>query len=495
MPNENSPLLPQSKSSQRVEYGVPMTTQTTIYDRFTPGRKRMILALVSLAGMIPLFVIGSFVPCIPQISRDLHSTGTVIKQQPPAVLTCLFIVLTEAILFAADGRRPVYLTVLPIFVGGSLGVSLARSAPQLMLFRVVQAFGGGGGGMSVGAGIISDIYRSEERGAAMGFFFAASLLGPSLSPIVGGLAASHASWRVLQLILGMCGAALFVAKLLFLPETSWPRARGIDKLREAGDAGDVRWSYLQNPFKHVSILQSPNVLLLIFIPYMTFYAMMGLTTDLTLLIPLSYTIGARYNIKNEVVIGALLLPGGLASALGAPIAGRVSDRVVVGWRKKRNGRWVPEDRLRAALPGAFVLLPLSVLLSGVFTHYVPGTTGLVLNAVCLFVSGIGVRNTPTAQSMWFLTPIAAYNVDILRGRSAEVFAVTSALRHCITALATATFLPLINCVGVLATDAIAAGVAWTMLTCVAGRLLWITIRYEERMRAWVDVGYSVEWEH
>ncbi len=42
-----------------------------------------------------------------------------------------------------------------------------------MLFRIVQAFGGGGG-MSVGAGVISDIYRLEQRGSAMGFFFAVS---------------------------------------------------------------------------------------------------------------------------------------------------------------------------------------------------------------------------------------------------------------------------------------------------------------------------------
>ena len=83
--------------------------------------------------------------------------------------------------------------------------------------------------------------------------------------------------------------------------------------------------------------------------------------------------------------------------VGAPIAGRLSDRVVVGWREKRNGRWVPEDRLRAALPGALVLLPLSVMLSGVFTHYVAGTTGLMLNMACLFVSGIGVR---TAQPQY-----------------------------------------------------------------------------------------------
>jgi hypothetical protein len=122
--------------------------------------------------------------------------------------------------------------------------------------------------------------------------------------------------------------------------------------------------------------------------------------------------------------------------VGAPIAGRISDRILVAWREKRNGRLVPEDRLRAALPGALVLLPLSVLLSGVFTHYVAGTTGLVLNMVCLFVSGIGVcatvvfffflliESTMSIQADIVLTPIAAYNVDILHGRSAETFAVT-----------------------------------------------------------------------
>jgi hypothetical protein len=77
--------------------------------------------------------------------------------------------------------------------------------------------------------------------------------------------------------------------------------------------------------------------------------------------------------------------------VGAPIAGRISDRVIVRWRERRNGCLVPEDRLRAALPGALIFLPVPVLLSGVFTHYVSGTLGLVLNMLCFFVSGIGVR--------------------------------------------------------------------------------------------------------
>jgi hypothetical protein len=105
MTHENSPLLPQNESTHHVEYGRSIKTSSSSYDRFTPGQKRIILALVSLSGMIPcgfiflvalhvlpwltgpfcrelwiVFVIGSFVPCIPQISRDLRTTGTVVKQ-------------------------------------------------------------------------------------------------------------------------------------------------------------------------------------------------------------------------------------------------------------------------------------------------------------------------------------------------------------------------------------------------------------------------------
>ena len=77
--------------------------------------------------------------------------------------------------------------------------------------------------------------------------------------------------------------------------------------------------------------------------------------------------------------------------VGAPIAGRLSDWLVVHYRKKRGGDWYAEDRLRATLPGALLLVPLSVLMCGILTQYVPGTLGLVLNLFCLFLNGLGVN--------------------------------------------------------------------------------------------------------
>ena len=65
--------------------------------------------------------------------------------------------------------------------------------------------------------------------------------------------------------------------------------------------------------------------------------------------------------------------------------------MVVHWREKRGGKWVPEDRLRATLSGALVLVPVSILVSGLVTEYVRGWPGITLNLVCLFFNGVGVR--------------------------------------------------------------------------------------------------------
>ena len=77
--------------------------------------------------------------------------------------------------------------------------------------------------------------------------------------------------------------------------------------------------------------------------------------------------------------------------VGAPLAGHLADRVVIEWKQRRGGVWVPEDRLRASLWGAGAFVPLSVLLAGLTTHFVPGVPGMVLNLMWLFMNGIGVR--------------------------------------------------------------------------------------------------------
>lgn len=201
-----------------------------------------------------------------------------------------------------------------------------------------------------------------------------------------------------------------------------------------------------------------------------------LMTDFVLLIPIAYTMGAKYGITSESLLGILFLPNGLGNFVGAPIGGLMSDAVVRKAQEKRMGLWVPEDRLRAAWLGGLLLVPISITLAGFTTAYVDGKVGLVINIICLFTNGIGVDIV--------LTPIGAYTVDIVPSRSAEVNAAVMGLRSLLIAAFSAVCIPAVELIGVAATYTIAG-----MLSLVGYVLIWLTIRYGEQMRAYVDVGY------
>ncbi|EGN96468.1 hypothetical protein SERLA73DRAFT_112755 [Serpula lacrymans var. lacrymans S7.3] len=388
MSSEESPLL-HSEDQERDERRV---AHLALYSRFNQSQKRTILFIVSSAGLLPMFVAGSFIPSIPQIARDLNSTGAIVSL---AVSLSIFSFAIGSLFWASNstfyGRRPVYLYGLPILCIGSVGVAASSTLQSLLFWRVLQAFGSSGG-LSVGSGVIGDIYKLEERGTAMGIFFGACLLGPALAPLAGGTAAEYASWRIMQLILGGWGLIAIVLVFLFLPETTHPGTRGKDKVPET----ERRRFKLVNPFDSLWLLRSPNVLTT------SIAGGLILVSDYFLLVPLAYTIGARYHIENQALIGACFLPCGLGNLIGAPLTGRLSDKIVKAWKVRRKGEWVPEDRLRAAWVGALYLAPLSVLFSGLITTYIGGPIGLTLNMICLFMNGLGVWQTETICSLLYL---------------------------------------------------------------------------------------------
>ena len=79
-----------------------------------------------------------------------------------------------------------------------------------------------------------------------------------------------------------------------------------------------------------------------------------------------------------------------STTVGVAIVGRVSDHIVIKWRRKRKGVWYPEDRLRAAILPMAVLIPLTLLAFGLVNKFVDGNLGLMLSLVCLFFNGGGV---------------------------------------------------------------------------------------------------------
>jgi len=194
-------------------------------------------------------------------------------------------------------------------------------------------------------------------------------------------------------------------------------------------------------------------------------------------VPLPYTIGIRYGIPNQVLVGACFIPLGLGSMIGAPIAGFISDRTVIWWRNKRKGAWYPEDRLRASMIPLALIVPLPVIAFGLINEFVNESLGLLSSLLCLFINGIGVEMA--------FGPCAAYLVDVMHSQSAETLAAHVGLRSGLMALAIASFLPMINTYGIVATNIIFASVVW-----ISVGILYCIIRYGAQMRAWADTNHD-----
>jgi len=443
-----------------------------VFLRFSSTRKSIILAMVSGYTMINYSLTELFTPSIPQIAKDLDSTGAVVNI---AVSITLLASSLGALIVASYstfyGRRPVYLYALPVFAIGSGGVAAAQSTPALFFWRFFQSMGASLGPV-IGAAVIGDIFKLEERGRAMGISFATGLIGSTIGPFVGGYITHYYSWRVVHGILSLVGLIGFTTFYFLFPETSQPGARGIEKMNEAKGTGSSTSFIFINPLEPLWLLRSPSILLTGIIvsgSQMVIYVLM---------VSLPYTIGLRYHITNEAIVGACFLPVGIGGIIGSAIVGRVSDHTVIKWRRKRKGVWYPEDRLRAAVIPFAVLLPLSVLGFGLVNRLVDGNVGIMLSLVCLFFSGGGVNMTFAACT--------TYLVDVMQSRrSSEVLAAINLMYSLLAAMTVAVSLPMIDAYGVAVSSALLAALIWISY----GGLYYI-IKYGDQMRAWVDIGFS-----
>jgi len=85
-------------SSEETPLLSPPIKHEEIYKRFKPAKKRVIVALVSITGLLArttfsscifeffillssslVFVSGTFVPSIPQIAKDLNTTSPIVR--------------------------------------------------------------------------------------------------------------------------------------------------------------------------------------------------------------------------------------------------------------------------------------------------------------------------------------------------------------------------------------------------------------------------------
>lgn len=116
------------------------------------------------------------------------------------------------------GRRPAYIICFTIYLAANLGLGLQNSYAALLVLRCLQS-AGSSGTVALANGLVGDMITSAERGSYIAFASVGSMLGPSLSPVIGGLLSQYTNWHWIFWFLLIFGGVFFLVLVLFLPET------------------------------------------------------------------------------------------------------------------------------------------------------------------------------------------------------------------------------------------------------------------------------------
>ena len=115
------------------------------------------------------------------------------------------------------GLKRFYIIALTAFTLGSLLCGLAWSLPVLIVFRVLQGFGGS----FLLPMTITLLYREfppQERGVATGFLGIPILLAPALGPSLGGYIVTYGSWQLIFFINVPIGILAIILSAVLLRE-------------------------------------------------------------------------------------------------------------------------------------------------------------------------------------------------------------------------------------------------------------------------------------
>ncbi|KAH0347471.1 MFS general substrate transporter, partial [Aureobasidium melanogenum] len=189
------------------------------YSIFSPTQKKLIVLTASLAGFFSPLSGSIYYPALNTIADDLGITSTKVN----LTVTTYMIVQGLAPMLTAGfsdgaGRRPAYIACFIIYLAANLGLALQNNYAALLVLRCLQS-GGSSGTIALANGVVGDTITSAERGSYVAFASVSSILGPTLSPILGGLLSQYWNWHGIFWFLLAFGGVFFIPLFLFFPET------------------------------------------------------------------------------------------------------------------------------------------------------------------------------------------------------------------------------------------------------------------------------------
>ncbi|KAH6658584.1 major facilitator superfamily domain-containing protein [Truncatella angustata] len=193
--------------------------QENVYSIFTLSERRILVFATSIVSFIGPLTGNIYTPVLNSIAQELQISTAEVNLS----ITVYLISQGVAPIFIAPisdviGRRVICILGLIIFTTSSLGLALNSHYAALLGLRCIQSLGASALA-SISGAVVADCVVPADRGSFMGFTMIGPILGPSLSPILGGLLSQYGDWRVVFWVLTGFGSVLSVLVIPFLPET------------------------------------------------------------------------------------------------------------------------------------------------------------------------------------------------------------------------------------------------------------------------------------
>lgn len=204
--------------------------------------------LILLGALIALgpLSIDMYLPGLPTIGRDLAAPPGSVE----LTLASYFVGMSIGQLFYGPisdrfGRKkPLYAGLL-LYTLASIGCVLAADVYALTGWRFVQALGGCAG-MVIARAVVRDRCSTREAARAFSALILVMGLAPILAPLLGGWVMAFYGWRVIFMLLAVCGALCLVMVYVGLAESH--DTRHAPPLRVRRVLGDYGRLLLNRPF-------------------------------------------------------------------------------------------------------------------------------------------------------------------------------------------------------------------------------------------------------
>ncbi|MET7750627.1 multidrug effflux MFS transporter [Micromonospora sp. NPDC005367] len=190
----------------------------------TARRLRLVLVLGSLTAIGPL-TIDMYLPALPEIAADLHTTSAAVQLTLTGTLAGLAVgQLLIGPLSDAVGRRVPLLAGVALHIVASVLCVLAPSIAVIGVLRVLQGLG-----VAAASVVAMAVVRDLFDGAAFARLFSRLMLvvgvAPVLAPTLGSGLLRWSDWRGVFIALAAFGIILITVAAFGLPETLPPALR------------------------------------------------------------------------------------------------------------------------------------------------------------------------------------------------------------------------------------------------------------------------------